>query len=61
MRSVPGGNGGPALQGLPLAQTEAGVIKQVTNGGGGMPAFGSQFTKVQIEDLAAYVTEKLVK
>jgi cytochrome c551 len=54
-----GGNGGPDLQDEPLAKTEAGVIKQVTNGGGGMPAFAGQFSSAQIKDLAAFVTEKI--
>jgi mono/diheme cytochrome c family protein len=31
-----GGNGGPDLRTMPLAQSEAGAIQQVTNGGGGM-------------------------
>jgi len=40
-----GGNGGPDLRTMPLAQTEAGSIEQVTNGGGGMPAFKGQLKK----------------
>ncbi|MBN9622238.1 MAG: c-type cytochrome, partial [Actinobacteria bacterium] len=35
-----GGNGGPDLTTMPLAQSEEGAIQQVTNGGGGMPPFG---------------------
>jgi cytochrome c5 len=31
------------------------VVKQVTNGGGGMPAFGSRLSTAQIEAIAAYV------
>jgi mono/diheme cytochrome c family protein len=56
-----GGNGGPDLTTMPLAQSEAGVIKQVTNGGGGMPPFGGQLTKTQIENVAAFVTQDIVK
>ena len=37
------------------------AIAQVTNGGGGMPAFGDQLTKQQISDVAAYVTQKVGK
>jgi alcohol dehydrogenase (cytochrome c) len=31
------------------------VVKQVTNGGGGMPAFGGRLSTAQIEAIAAYV------
>jgi mono/diheme cytochrome c family protein len=33
------------------------VVSQVTNGGGGMPAFADQLSEQEINDLAAYVTE----
>ena len=33
------------------------VVEQVTNGGGGMPAFGGMLTEQQINDVAAYVSE----
>lgn len=32
------------------------VVKQVTNGGGGMPAFGGRLSTAQIEAIAEYVT-----
>jgi mono/diheme cytochrome c family protein len=32
------------------------VVKQVTNGGGGMPAFGSQLSRTQIQAVAKYVS-----
>jgi mono/diheme cytochrome c family protein len=32
------------------------VVHQVTNGGGGMPAFGSQLSKTQIQSVAKYVS-----
>jgi mono/diheme cytochrome c family protein len=32
------------------------VVRQVTNGGGGMPAFGSQLSRSQIESVAKYVS-----
>jgi mono/diheme cytochrome c family protein len=35
------------------------VIAQVTNGGGGMPAFGDQLDDQQIRDVAAFVTERV--
>ncbi len=48
-----GGNGGPPLDdgGFSLEQ----AIDQITNGGGGMPAFGDQLSDEEIRDLAAYV------
>ena len=35
--------------------TAEAVVYQVTNGNGGMPAFGGRLTPEQIEDVAAYV------
>ena len=32
------------------------VVAQVTNGGGGMPAFGDSLSEEQIQDVAAYVS-----
>jgi quinohemoprotein ethanol dehydrogenase len=54
-----GGNGGPDLSTMPLAKTEAGVVKQVTNGGGGMPAFKGQLSEEEIGDVAAYVVGEI--
>jgi quinohemoprotein ethanol dehydrogenase len=51
-----GGNGGPDLTSIPDAKQVAAVVKQVTNGGGGMPAFGGQLSDKEIADVAAYVT-----
>ena len=49
------GTTGPNLDELqPDAET---VAEQVTNGGGGMPAFEGELTEQQIEDVAAYVAE----
>jgi mono/diheme cytochrome c family protein len=31
------------------------VVKQVTDGGGGMPAFGGRLSAAQIDAIAAYV------
>ena len=51
-----GGNGGPSLVDGPPFD---GVVAQVTNGGGGMPAFEGQLTEQQIQDVSAYVTERI--
>jgi alcohol dehydrogenase (cytochrome c) len=56
-----GGNGGPNLQTRPNAKVLAKVIDQVTNGGGGMPPFKNQLTPKEIQDVSAYVTEKISK
>jgi alcohol dehydrogenase (cytochrome c) len=50
-----GGNGGPDLTQIPAAKNLTAAIKQVTNGGGGMPAFKGQLTAKQIRDVATYV------
>jgi quinohemoprotein ethanol dehydrogenase len=55
-----GGNGGPDLTTMPLAKTQAGAEKQVTNGGGGMPAFKGVLTPEEISNVAAYVAEDIV-
>jgi len=55
-----GGNGGPDLRTMPKAKTEAGAIEQVTDGGGGMPAFKGQLSEEEIKDVAAYVVQKIV-
>jgi cytochrome c551 len=56
-----GGNGGPDLTTMPLAQTEAGAIEQVTNGGGGMPAFAGTLSEEEIENVAAYVAQDITE
>jgi alcohol dehydrogenase (cytochrome c) len=55
-----GGNGGPDLRTMPLAKTQAGAEKQVTNGGGGMPAFKGTLSEEEISNVAAYVAEDIV-
>jgi quinohemoprotein ethanol dehydrogenase len=55
-----GGNGGPDLTTMPLAKEQAGAEKQVTNGGGGMPAFGGSLSEEEIANVAAYVVEDIV-
>ena len=54
-----GGNGGPDLTTIPEAKDKAKVVEQVTNGGGGMPAFKGQLTDQQIQDVAAFVTSEI--
>jgi mono/diheme cytochrome c family protein len=54
-----GGNGGPDLTTMPLAQTEEGAIEQVTNGGGGMPAFEGTLSEEEIANVAAYVSSEI--
>jgi mono/diheme cytochrome c family protein len=54
-----GGNGGPDLTTMPLAQTEEGAIQQVTNGGGGMPPFGGTLSEEEIHNVAAYVVQEI--
>jgi alcohol dehydrogenase (cytochrome c) len=55
-----GGNGGPDLTTMPLAKEQAGAEKQVTNGGGGMPAFKGTLSEEEIANVAAYVVEDVV-
>jgi mono/diheme cytochrome c family protein len=48
------GSVGPNLD--DLKPDMATVAKQVTNGGGGMPAFGGQLSEAQIQSVAKYVS-----
>lgn len=40
-----------------LAPGRDAIVEQVTNGGGGMPAFGNTLSEQEIRDVAAYVFE----
>lgn len=51
-----GGQVGPDLD--DLKPDMATVAKQVENGGGGMPAFGSQLSDAQIQAVANYVSSE---
>jgi mono/diheme cytochrome c family protein len=51
-----GGNGGPSLAGVTDVEH---VVAQVTNGGGGMPAFDDTLSAQEIQDVAAYVTQRV--
>ena len=48
------GTVGPNLD--QLKPSDAATVKQVTNGGGGMPAFGSTLSKAQIQSVALFVS-----
>jgi len=54
-----GGNGGPDLRSMPLAKTQAGAEKQVTDGGGGMPPFKGQLSEEEIKNVAAFVVKEI--
>ncbi len=54
-----GGNGGPSLKNRPAAKELASVQKQVTNGGGGMPAFGDNLSDAEIKSVADYVVKEI--
>ena len=54
-----GGNGGPDLTAIPSAKDGAAVMKQVQNGGGGVPAFKGTLSAKQIKDVTAYVTQEI--
>lgn len=55
-----GGAGGPDLTTMPKAQNEPEAIEQVTDGGGGMPPFGGQLSEEEIQNVAAFVVQKVV-
>ncbi|MBS1886897.1 MAG: c-type cytochrome [Actinobacteria bacterium] len=54
-----GGGIGPDLRTMPLAQTEEGTIKQVTNGGAVMPPFSGVLSEEEIKNVAAYVVQDI--
>jgi alcohol dehydrogenase (cytochrome c) len=56
-----GGNGGPALRGVPAAADLAHVLHQVRNGGGGMPAFRGRLSDAEIRAVAGYVAHTLAR
>jgi len=56
-----GANGGPDLTSIPSARNMERVVAQVTNGGGGMPAFKGALTTKQINDVSAYVVQTINK
>ena len=53
-----GANGGPSLV---TKNDRAAVLRQVRNGGGGMPAFKGSLSEKEIQDVASYVTERIAK
>ena len=54
------GDVGPSLDGDPNL-TEAFVVNRVTNGQGGMPAFGGQLSDEEMAALASYVVHAAAK
>jgi alcohol dehydrogenase (cytochrome c) len=54
-----GGNGGPDLTRIPTAANAERVTAQVTNGGGGMPAFKGVLSPKEIRDVTAYVVQEI--
>jgi mono/diheme cytochrome c family protein len=53
-----GANGGPTR----VEQTDRkAVLRQVRDGGGGMPAFKGSLSEKEIQDVASYVTERIAK
>jgi glucose dehydrogenase/mono/diheme cytochrome c family protein len=56
-----GGNGGPSLATIPAAKNLQHVISQVTNGGGGMPAFKTSLTPQEIDEVSAYVVKSITQ
>ncbi len=53
------GNVGPNLD--DLKPDYAAVVKQVTNGGGGMPAYTDSLSEADIQNVAAYVSQNAGK
>jgi alcohol dehydrogenase (cytochrome c) len=53
-----GANGGPSL--VSKSDRDA-VVRQVQNGGGGMPAFKGTLSEKEIQDVASYVTQRIAK
>lgn len=52
----------PSLrEGRAATDTDAQLNHQITNGGNGMPAFGSQLSRADIEELVRYIREELQK
>ena len=54
-----GGNGGPDLTNIPAAKDRISVLRQVQNGGGGMPAFKGQLSPKEMQEVASYVTQRI--
>lgn len=52
----------PSLrEGRAVTDTDAKLNAQITNGGNGMPAFDSQLSRADIEELVKYIREELQK
>lgn len=53
------GGSAPGLQGNDVASDYDKTVKQVKNGGGGMPPFEGNLSKQEIADVSTYLTEKI--
>lgn len=53
------GTSGPALKGDDFAADHDNVVKQVKEGGGGMPAFEDQLSEDEIDAVAKYITDEI--
>jgi quinohemoprotein ethanol dehydrogenase len=54
-----GGSGGPNLTAIPSAKDLRTVLRQVTNGGAGMPAFQGMLNQQEIANVAAFVVKDI--
>lgn len=54
-----GGNGGPPLRGVAAVRKVAQVLRQIKDGGGGMPAFRGRLSAREIGVLALYVAQAI--
>lgn len=51
-----GGKRGPDLNGVALRLTEPELVRQVTQGGGNMPAYGKQLSAAEVDALVSFLT-----
>ena len=56
-----GGGSGPRLQGEQAYTDPELVVKQIREGGGGMPAFGDQLSEQELADVSAFVVDELAR
>jgi cytochrome c551 len=56
-----GGGAGPALAGTADAADADRTVRQIREGGGGMPSFGGDLSEDELADVSAYVVEDLAR
>jgi cytochrome c551 len=56
-----GGGTGPQLKGQEAYTNPDVVVRQVREGGGGMPAFGDQLSGQELSDVTSYVVKDLAR